>query len=162
MDELQWLGERARRHSARREPELSAQNLAALEREHGLEAALERRREVGIQLSGECFRSGLFDEAARWFRQRLTATQQLADHLAQTGDEEGAQREVEELARHAWAVGDLALLMTFTMADFTTSGWSAASRSAICTAVRPASVACALSSRRDKAARSNSKSSALE
>lgn len=109
MDELSWLADRARRLSARREPELSTANLESLEREHGPEAPLERRREIGVQLSGECFRSGLFEEAARWFRQRLSATQQLSDFLAQSGDEDGARREVEELARHAWAVGDLEL-----------------------------------------------------
>jgi tetratricopeptide (TPR) repeat protein len=113
MDELSWLSERTGRLAALREPELSAERLGALEREQGLEAALERRREIGIQLSGECFRAGLFDEAGRWFRRRLTATQQLADHLAQAGDEEGARREVEELARHAWAVGDFALFRRY-------------------------------------------------
>lgn len=109
MNELEWLQERARRLCSGREPELSSTALDALAARHGPEAVLELRREIGLQLSGECFRAGLFSEAARWFRQRLTATQELADHLARAGDEEGAAREVEELARHAWAVGDLAL-----------------------------------------------------
>ena len=109
MDEWTWLQRRAQELCASREPELGEAALEALRGEHGDEAVLDLRREVGLQLSGECFRAGLFPEAAAWFRRRLDATRELADHLAAAGDEDGAAREAEELARHAWAVGDLAL-----------------------------------------------------
>lgn len=113
MNEVQWLVQRAEKLAATQLAELTDDELRRLEDQFGPEAVLSRRHDAYFVLSNECFRAGLFTDAARYFRLRQQATRDYADFLGAEGDEQGAAHEMEELARHSWAIGDLDLFRRY-------------------------------------------------
>ncbi|MEM7245601.1 MAG: hypothetical protein AAF533_09670 [Acidobacteriota bacterium] len=116
MEEENWGGllrEQVLAAQARLNGTLSPDALALLEDQGEHETILRLRHDAGVELADLTLRAGMYDRAARHYRHRRRASQELARHLETSGDLEGASLVEEGLARDAWLFGDLSLLQRF-------------------------------------------------